>query len=144
MPESYNAIPSQGVILEMSDDGTAFTEVAEITDLDGPNGSVSVTSTTPLKSTYATKMPNVIDSGQLSADLNLMPTDESQVGVREAYDKRTSHTFRITLTDEAKTTLTFQGFVSEFGITASNDDRVTAAATIEINGPVEWGANSGA
>ncbi|WP_109994948.1 phage tail tube protein [Salinisphaera sp. LB1] len=135
------AIRTQGIILEISDaSGTGtYSKVAEVTGFDGPNGSTNVIDATSLDSQFAEKIGGLRDSGQVSVDLNFVPGDTSQQAVRDAYGDAEKRDFRITLTDVDQTTIEFSALVTEFSISASADDKVTASTTLEITGGLTWG-----
>tara|TARA_Y100001951_G_scaffold104083_1_gene114645 strand:+ start:7942 stop:8364 length:423 start_codon:yes stop_codon:yes gene_type:complete len=133
-----NAIPFEGVTLGRSDGAGEFTTIAEITDLSGPGGQASVIDVSHVGSTYVDKMMGLADEGQVTMTCNLVPGDAAQQGLREDRTAKTKQSFKITLTDDAATELTFEAFVLGFTISGSVNDRVTAEVTLEVTGQVVW------
>jgi len=138
-----DALRTQGIKLEFTTDDPEsspnWLEIGEITSFDGPNSQTNEIEVTHFGSTHVEKIPGLHDSGEVSFDLNLVPSDAGQTALREAQDDAAMGHFKVTLTDAAKTTLQFEGLVSEFSISASTDDRITGTITIAISGKVEWG-----
>lgn len=132
------AIPTQGVTLSYDSGTSTFEEIGEVTDLSGPGGQANVIDVSSLGSTYAEKLMGLPDEGQISATVNLVPDDVGQVAMRDARTNKDKTSFKITLTDTAATTLTFDGYVLGFTVGVSADDKVTADITIEITGAVTW------
>jgi hypothetical protein len=135
-----NAIEAQGVVLQRGDGGNpeTFTAVAEITDFDGPGGSASVIDVTSLESTAKEKLMGLMDEGQFTFSANLVPGDAGQSGLRADRKNRALRNFKLILTDDAATTLSFSAFVLGFAISGSVEDKVSAKITLEISGEVVW------
>lgn len=135
------AIETQGVLIQRGDGGgpvETFATIGEIISFDGPGGSASVIDATSLDSVAREKLMGLPDEGQFSFEMNLVPGDEGQQGLRADRKARVLRNFKITLTDEDQTTLTFSAFVLEFSISGGVDDKVTASCTMEISGEVVW------
>jgi hypothetical protein len=127
------SIESQGVVLKRN--GVAIAEVISFT---GPGGAASVIDQTSLDSTAREKRMGLPDEGQLSMELNLVPGDTAQDGLRDDRDNRTLQSFSIELTDAGVMTLSFSGYVLNFAIAGAVDDVVKASIVIEIDGAVTW------
>lgn len=132
------ALETQGVMLEIGDGGTpeTFVEVGEITDFTGPGGSASVIDVTHLKSTAKEKRMGLPDEGQFTFNVNLVPSDNGQRHVFKSRKDRRLTNFKLTLTDAPATVLSFAAFVLEFSLSGAVDDKIPAAITLEISGPV--------
>lgn len=111
-----------------------FTEIGEITDFDGPSGSVTVIDKTNLASTSREKMLGLIDEGQFSFSLNFYAADTGQAAALAARENKTLCNFRITFSDD--TTMTFTGYVTSFPKSGGTDGKVEGSITIEITGEV--------
>lgn len=135
-----DAIETQGVEIKRGDGASpeVFTKIAEIASFDGPGGSAAVIDATSLDSTAREKLMGLADEGQFSFEMNLVPDDTAQTGLRTDRTNRTLRNFEIALTDAAATTLSFAAFVLEFAISGAVDDKVTANCTLEISGAVTW------
>lgn len=134
------AIGAQGIVIERGNGANpeVFTAIGEITRFDGPNGSASIIDVTHLGSTAKEKRPGLQDNGQVTFDMNLVPGDVGQIGLRDDRASRVERSFRIVLTDEANTALAFAGFVTGFSISGGVDDKVAASAVVEVTGDVVW------
>lgn len=137
-----NAITTQGVTLAIDKGQTAtFDSVAEVKSLDGPSGSTSVITATSLNSEYACKYAGIKDSGQVSVDLNYVVSDDGQDDFKSAWQDADVCDFKITLPDDSSTKITFTGLVTEFSLSFSEDDVISASTTIEISGAVDFDAS---
>jgi hypothetical protein len=134
-----NAIESQGTTIAVSvGSPTSFANIGNITDFTGPGGQASVIDISNLDSTFRQKLMGLPDEGQFTFNVNLDPDNTQHTTLRTARADRSQVEIRITLTDATPTTLTFFGFVLGFALTGGVDAAITAALTIEIDGPVTW------
>jgi hypothetical protein len=115
-----------------------FTEIGEVTDFDGPSGSASIIDVSHLKSTRKEKRIGLPDEGQVSISVNLVPGDAGQIAVRTSRDNRTKKNYRLTLTDDADTTLVFAAFCMNFSTSGAVDGKIAGKIGLEITGAVAW------
>jgi len=130
---SSNALESQGVTLEW--DGT---NIGEVVSFNGPGGSASIIDVTHLGSTRREKRMGIADEGQISFDINLLPSDAGQIKLRNDRADRTERTCRLFLTDTGGTILTMDAYCTQFSVQGSVDNKIQGSVTLEITGAVNW------
>jgi len=128
-----NALETQGVKFVWHDQ-----EVGEVVSFSGPGGSASVIDVTHLGSTRREKRMGIPDEGQISFEVNLVPTDVGQLLLLGDRADRTKRSGYLYLTDTGGTILTFEGYCTQFSIQGSVDNKIQASVTIEITGEVNW------
>jgi hypothetical protein len=116
--------------------------VGEVKTFNGPSGSANVIDITSLGSTAKEKLMGIRDEGQLTLEVNLMPSDAAQMKLRTDRAARTLKAWILKLNDNAtdgnKTRLKGDGYCTGFAISGGVDDVVKASITIEITGAVVW------
>jgi hypothetical protein len=127
------AIETQGVVFEW--DGS---EVGEVVSFSGPGGQANVIDVTHLGSVRREKRMGIPDEGQLTLEMNLVPSDAGQAKLTAARADRTLDTGRLFLTDDSGTILTFDAYCTQFSIQGAVDDKIQASATLELTGEVNW------
>jgi len=134
------ALKSQGITLARGDGGNpeTFTAIAEITDFTGPGGQANEIDVTHLTSTGKEFLMGLKDEGTFTFNGNLVPSDAAQTGLRTDRDNQTKRNFKLTLTDNPATVLTFAAFVQGFSISAGVDDKINLDVTLRISGAVTW------
>ena len=132
---SSDALETQGVVFKWNTE-----EVGEIVSFNGPGGSASIIDVSHLGSTRREKRMGLPDEGQFSFDVNLVPGDTGQVGLRADRSSRTKRTAILELTDDeaSPTTITFEAYCTQFAIQGSVDDKIQASVTLEITGEATW------
>lgn len=115
-----------------------FTTIAEITNISGPGVSLELIDATHMESPDAFReyLPSLLDGTEISFDLNYLPGDTNQGGLRDDLLARTKRNFRVIWTDADESTDAFSGYVQDFTPTAAIDDKLSASATIKITGPI--------
>jgi len=131
----YVAILAHGTKLAMYD-GSNFVDIAEVLDISGPGIKQETVDVTSHDSTWREHLATIADGGDVSFDINYIPSDTSQQALRAAVADHTNHQFKVTFTDGS--TATFDGFVTSFEIGAPVADKLTASVEIKITGPVTW------
>ena len=116
-----------------------FTEIAEITNLGGPDETLELIDATHMGSPGGRRefIPSLKDSGEVTLDLNFLPGDANQNGLRQDLIDRVRRTFKLVWTDLALTTYTFSGYVTSHTKSAAIDDKLTASVTIKITGDIQ-------
>ncbi len=116
-----------------------YTAVAECRNITGPNLTLGTTETTHHLSTgqYREYISTVLDAGEISCELNFLPTNATQdqiYGLIKDVKHRTLRAFQLVLTDTAGTTWSFSAFVTAFGGAQAVDGKLTANVTLKISG----------
>ena len=116
----------------------AFTTIAEITNISGPGMKLELIDATHMESPDAFReyLPSLLDGTEISFDLNYLPGDTNQGGLRDDQLARTLRNFQIVWTDDDGSTDTFAGYITDFTPSAKIDDKLSASATIKISGPI--------
>lgn len=128
-----------GTELEIGDGGTpeAFTTVAEASNFSGPDLSLD-----PLEITHhGSEAPwkefvgGLLDGGQLSLDVNFIPTDHSHAGdhadsILHTMTNRSVRNFKLTWPDA--TIWSFAALVIAFSPKAPVDGKLAASITLKI------------
>ena len=118
--------------------GEVFTTVAEVTGLGGPSEALELIDATHMESPsgYREYIPSLKDSGEISVDLNFLPADTNQGGLRDDLVARELRNWQLVWTDTGGTTYAFSGYVTAVEPKASIDDKLSASATIKVTGPI--------
>lgn len=83
----------------------------------------------------------LMDEGQLTLELNLVPGDTGQQALLADRAAQLRKNFRITFSDANNATGTFAAYVMGFTIGGGVDALTTATVTLEITGAVVWDFN---
>lgn len=115
-----------------------FTTVAEITNISGPGIKMDLIDATHMESpdSFREYIPSLLDGTEISFDLNYLPGDANQGGLRDDQLARDIRNYQIVWTDAASSTDSFAGYVTDFTPSAKIDDKLSASATIKITGPI--------
>lgn len=127
-------------VLASGTEGTeVFTTIAEITNISGPGIKMDLIDATHMQSPNAFReyIPSLLDGTEISFDLNYLPGDDNQGGLRADQLARAKRNFRVVWTDTDNSTDAFSGYVTDFTPTAKIDDKLSASATIKITGAIE-------
>ena len=132
------AIETQGTLFYVAPDAgspTNYQLIGEVVSFDGPTGQAKVIDVSHLTSTRREKRMGLPDEGQITLNLNYVPSDTGQDELTEARDNRELRNFKMVLAGAVET-WTWQGFVLKFSINGGVDDKVNATAVIEITGAI--------
>jgi len=134
------AIKGQDTTISISTDaGTTYLPIAEVRTFSGiGGGSASVIDTTHLKSIAKEKKVGLADEGQLSLEMNYVPTDAGQIALKTSRASQSEIDIKIELSDGTTTGTTweFKAYVLSFGKSGGVDDVVKASASLEISGAI--------
>lgn len=129
-----------GTLLKRGDGATSetFTTIAEVTNISGPSESLETIDATHMESpnSYREYIPSLLDSGEVSLDLNFLPGNTSQTGLRTDMQNRTRRNFEMVFTDSGTSKYSFSAYVTGFEVSAQIDDKLSASATLKVTGPV--------
>jgi len=114
----------------------AWTEIGEITDFSGPDGTANEIDTTHLGSTAKEFLMGLPDEGSISLSINWEPSDTGQQAVIAARKARTEKDFKITYSDSS--TATFKGYVLGLSSSGAVDGKIDGSITIRITDEVTW------
>lgn len=135
-----NAFSGVGTTFGRADtDGTsdpAFTNIAEINSVDGPNKSRGTIDVTSLDSDegYREFITSFRDAGEVTLGMNF--TFAGYELMNDDFESDSSREFKITLPNTEGTEFEFDGYVTALGMAVPFDDKVTATVTIKITGPI--------
>ncbi len=137
MPYITEGMAALGTLLERSTNGTTYTAVAEVSNIDGPGGDVSEVDVTHHQSDggYAEFVMSLKDGQTVKLDMNFLPSVAGQTVLRDDYDNKTKQYWRITFPDGA--TATFRAFVKmPPSPKAPVKGKLEANATLRVSGAV--------
>lgn len=134
---SSNALPSQGMKLQIGTGSpVSYSDIPEIRSFNGPGGSAAVIDTTDLASTAKEKRMGLQDEGQLSFEINFIPTNVQHVALRAAKASGAVTPFKLIFTDSENTEWSFNAFVLSVPIGGGVDNVVVGTVTLEITGSI--------
>lgn len=132
------AMSGVGVRFMRGDGATAeaFTAVADINDIDGPNKTRNTIDTTALDTTggYSTFITGFRDAGTVKFNMNF--TNTGYDAMNDDFEDEDPHNYEIRIPDTEKTCLQFSGLVTEIGMKIPKDDKISAPVTVKISGQV--------
>lgn len=123
-----------------TDGAEVFTTIAEVKSISGPNMRAGVTDVTNMDSASNTRefLSTLIDPGDVSFQVNLLPGNAQQTGLRSDLTNRTRRNFQLVLTSSPAVTVAFGGFVTGFDITSQMEEALLAAVTIKVTSVPVW------
>lgn len=129
-----------GTLLKRGD-GTSnetFTTVLEVVNISGPGETLELIDATHMESpnAYREYIPSLLDSGEITFDLNFLPGNATQTVLRTDLTNRTKRNWKLVFTDSALTTYVFAGYVTSHEPGAQIDDKLSCSVTIKVTGPV--------
>lgn len=138
---SDRALHGFGTLLQRGDGlvPETFTSVAEVKSISGPDMSSDTHDVTAHTDgdPWRTKIPGLLDAGQLSFDVNFLPFDpthDSTGGLVADFAARSVRNWRLVFPDPGQTTWEMRGFVSGLSFSEPVDDILSASVTIELTG----------
>lgn len=133
-------LKSQGTGIYLGDGASpqVYTEIAQVTNISGPDGSANEIDVTTLDSAAKEYLIGLADEGNVTLDVvfDSATTATQHAALRTARNNGTTQHFQIRLTDSPRTTLTFDGLVSAFSLDVQTDDAIRASYTLRITGAV--------
>lgn len=140
------AIPGYGTLLKRGASAgylpasQNFTTLGEVKSIDGPSTKVSVIDVTTHSSAasgnYMEKIASLIDPGEVTADLNWVPSDTTHQNLRTDLTSRTKRAWCLALPSPASANVVFDGYVTDFPLSFPVDDVIGGSITITISGPI--------
>jgi len=114
----------------------AWTEIGEVTDFSGPDGTASEIDTTHLQSTAKEFLMGLPDEGNFTFSINWAPTDTGQLAAVAARKARAEKNFKVTYSDDS--TASFKGYVLGLSSSGGVDGKVDGSITIRITDEITW------
>jgi hypothetical protein len=134
---SDSALTSQGMKLKIgSGSPVSYTDIPEISSMNGPGGAGNIIDVTDLDSLAMEKRMGLPDEGQLSFDINYIPENSVHAALRAARASQSLTPFKMIFTDDGLTAWTFDAFVTGFTMQAGVNGVVKASVTLEISGAI--------
>lgn len=135
------AVFGQGTLLKIGDGGGSevFTTVAEVGSITGPGMKVAmIPATSHDSANHALEVvAGMIDPGQVSFDLNYIPTAATHnvtTGILRDMKNRTKRNWQLIFPDGSTTTWAFAAYVEEFTTSEPVDNILKAAIKLHITG----------
>jgi predicted secreted protein len=146
------AVTTKALKLKRGDAATpteAFTVIAEITNIAGPDESAAQIEATSFDSTAKEFIAALADSGEVSFDMNFIGDDAQQQGLRSDLRAGTKRNFKLIIPDrtlEAScSTCSFAAIVTSLsGPQGGNDEKITQSCTLKVSGTPNWVYATGA
>ena len=133
-----NAISGIGAVIQKGDGASteAFTDIAEVSNIGGPNISRDQHDVTTLGSTSGFRefIAGFRDGGEVVLDMNW--TREGYDVLKTAFDTNSSSNYKIIMPDAGNTEFLFAGWVINITQNIPTDDKITMTATIKIDGAI--------
>src|SRR5262245_17245388 len=126
-----------GIVLKRGNGGSpeVFSAVGEISGFDGPGGSANEIDVSHFTSSAKEYIIGLKDEGEITFDMNFVPTDPGQSGLWGDRDTRAKRNFTLTFSDLTHV-MTFTAYVRTLRLTGRTDDAVRGALTLRITGAV--------
>lgn len=137
-----DGISSFGTLVKIGDGGgggEVFTTIAELRDITGPNLALGTEEVTPQTATggYREYVPTLLAGGEVTFDLNFVPTDNTQdfpAGLIKDMTDKTLRNFQIVWPDSGTTTWALSAYVTGFVPGAPVEGSLSASVTLLISG----------
>lgn len=134
------AIPAYGTLLkrETSFGSTVFVTVAEVKSISGPSLKGDVIDVTTHSSAasgaWREKISSLLDPGELSFALNMVPASAGFKSLLTDFTSRTKTNYKIVFPDVGLTEWAVTGYTTQFGAKAEVDGVLEADLTITLTG----------
>jgi len=136
-----SAISSFGTLVKIGDGATpdAYTTIAELLDISGPNFSLGTKDVTAQTATGAWRefVATLLDPGEVTFDINFIPTENTHdvgAGLIKDMTNRTNRNFQVVWPDVGSTTWTISTYITGFVPKAPVDGSLGASVTLKITG----------
>ena len=132
-------IPSHGTLLKIGDGGgtEVFTTIAKIKDIGGPAFNRGTHDASTQTTDWGEVVPGIKMGGQVTFDINLIPTDgthDESTGLLKDFIDGTKRNFQLEFPDAGTTTWQFAAYIVNYEPDAPVDGLLTASLTLEITG----------
>ena len=136
---SSSALTSQGMTIGLDADGSSpftYVTIAEVKSIDGPGGQTAEIDVTDLSSTAKEFVLGLQDEGDITLDMNYIPSNAQHVQLRTLRGSGDSGNFQIAFTDSPVTTWTFLAKVKSFSISNAVDNVTGLSVTLRVTGSI--------
>lgn len=132
-------IPSHGTLLQVGDGATTevFATIAKIKDIGGPGLNRGTHDASTQTTDWSESVPGLKKGGQITADINFIPTDathNSTSGLLADFVAGTKRNVRIIWPDPGTTVWQLAVYIINYEPTAPVDGLLTASLTFEVTG----------
>lgn len=137
-----SALAAYGVVLKAGDGATneAFTAIAEVRDIDGPEIEAEMKEVTSHDSGgWREFIPTLLGAGEVSFDLNFIPTNgthDHTTGLVADLVGRTKRNYQLVWPDNEG--WQFAAYVSGFSPSAPVEDELSAEVTLTVTGAISY------
>ena len=133
------AVHAFGTKLQVETNTDTYTDVAQLTDISGPNVSVDEIDISSHDSddTYREFVAGMRDGGEVSFEGNFLNTHDTLEAAGDILDLLHGgnvESWKIVFPDDDDTEWAFDGFVTAFETTGNFEDKATFTATIKVSG----------
>lgn len=133
-----NAISGIGTVIQRGDGASveAFTTIAEVSNIGGPNISRDLHDVTTLDSVNGFRefIAGFRDGGEVVLDMNW--TREGYDILKTDFDTNASRNYKIIMPDVGSTEFDFAAWVINITQNIPTDDKITMTATLKIDGAI--------
>lgn len=133
--------------LQRGDDaGSVFTNIAEVTSMNGPDEKASQIDVTSFDSTAMEYIAGLTDGGEVSFDFNFVGSDAQQAGLRTDLRAGTVRSFKAIANDHASdpSNVTFTAIVTALsGFKAGVNQALKGSCSLKISGLPTWDLTTG-
>ena len=134
------ALAAYSALLKIGNGATseAFTAIAEVRDIEGPELELETKEVTSHDSGgWREYIGTLLTGGEVSFDLNFIPTDATHsysAGLIDDMVTRTRRNFQLVFPDSESTTWEFAALVTGFKPSAGVEDELAAEVTLQVTG----------
>lgn len=116
----------------------SFSTIAEVKSISGPKISLEMLEATHMESPSGFRewLPSFKDGGEVSLQLNFLPSNSGHKAITTDMAARTKRNFKIVWPNAAPTTWSFSGYYTAFEPSAGVSDMLAAAVTVRLTGSV--------
>lgn len=136
------AVSAFGTLVKIGDGATPtenFTTIAELRKIGGPKLKLETIDVTVHNTAEPWRqfIGGLLDGGEVSVDLNFIPTDSTHnpsTGMLADMLARTQRNFQLVFPDDAHTTWTFTALVTGFDMSSEPSSVLMATVTLKLTG----------
>jgi hypothetical protein len=126
---------SQGSALYKGDGASPeiFTEIDQVSNISGPDGSTGETDVTNLASTIKEFVPSLPDMGAVSCEASWDPKLASHAAISADFLAQTTGNWEVRLSNSPRTIIAFTGFPNSFSTSIGVDEKVNLSFSVRIS-----------
>lgn len=135
-----SALASYSTVIKIGDGASseAFTTIAEVMDINGPNLQLATADVTSHDSSgWREHVATILDGGDVTFSINFVPTGgthDYSTGLVKDMTDRTLRNFQLVFPDSGSTTWTFAAYITGFASKNPVDGALTADVALRITG----------